>query len=94
MGFSRVAKFLPKIALMSAARMLDISPANRTTPLNPVPATDHRVPHISLVFREMWDTTSLNLMAVRSRSPKLTGYAIHSVSCAIPVRSLAMRSAT
>ncbi len=24
----------------------------------PVPATEDRVPHISLVFREMWDTTA------------------------------------
>jgi hypothetical protein len=27
---------------------------------HPVPATDDRVPHISLVFREMWDTTVLH----------------------------------
>src|SRR5271165_1236230 len=26
-----------------------------------VPATDRWVPHISLVFREMWDTTNLNI---------------------------------
>jgi hypothetical protein len=25
------------------------------------PATNDRVPHISLVFREIWDTTALNL---------------------------------
>jgi hypothetical protein len=26
----------------------------------PQPATNQRVPHISLVFREMWDTTDLD----------------------------------
>jgi hypothetical protein len=32
-------------------------------PPHPVflPSTEHGVPHISLVFREMWDTTDLNL---------------------------------
>jgi hypothetical protein len=30
------------------------------TPLNFVPATKSRVPHISLVFCEMWDTTALD----------------------------------
>ncbi len=29
--------------------------------LNSVLTTDQRVPHISLVFREMWDTTAANL---------------------------------
>jgi hypothetical protein len=32
------------------------------------PATNPRVPHISLVFREMWDTTALNPKAFRSLS--------------------------
>jgi hypothetical protein len=29
-----------------------------------LPATSRRVPHISLVFREMWDTTVLSLKPV------------------------------
>ena len=28
-----------------------------------IPATNRRVPHISLVFREMWDTTNLDLLS-------------------------------
>ena len=31
-----------------------------------VPATKRRVPHISLVFREMWDTTAVNRRLVGS----------------------------
>jgi hypothetical protein len=31
------------------------------TPAPAIPATDLRVAHISLVFREMWDTDALNL---------------------------------
>jgi hypothetical protein len=35
-------------------------------------ATDLRVPHISLVFREMWDTTALNRTSgIRSRDTRL-----------------------
>ena len=30
-----------------------------------VPVTEPRVPHISLVFREMWDTTVLDLRTSR-----------------------------
>jgi hypothetical protein len=30
-------------------------------PVQFVPTTNHRVPHISLVFREMWDTTASDL---------------------------------
>jgi hypothetical protein len=38
-------------------------------------ATDHGVPHISLVFGEMWDTTNLNekcLLGYKIRRSKLT----------------------
>jgi hypothetical protein len=31
----------------------------------PVPATEDRVAHISLVFREMWDTTVLDAQLYR-----------------------------
>jgi hypothetical protein len=31
----------------------------------PVPVTQARVPHISLVFREMWDTTILDVQLYR-----------------------------
>jgi hypothetical protein len=34
-----------------------------------LPSTEHGVPHISLVFREMWDTTNLNLF---SDSPQVS----------------------
>jgi hypothetical protein len=34
----------------------------------PVPATEDRVPHISLVVREMWDTTSLDAQLCRLSS--------------------------
>ena len=34
---------------------------------NPVPTKDRGVPHISLVFGEMWDTTALNVLIRRSR---------------------------
>jgi hypothetical protein len=38
----------------------------------PIPATEARVPHISLVFREMWDTTVLDAQLDRlsSRLPR------------------------
>jgi hypothetical protein len=32
--------------------------------LGSIPATNRRVPHISLVFREMWDTGNLPLKPV------------------------------
>jgi hypothetical protein len=32
-----------------------------------IPATKRRVPHISLVLREMWDTTGLPLKPVAGR---------------------------
>jgi hypothetical protein len=34
--------------------------------LKPVPTTTPRVPHISLVFREMWDTTTVSLRPFRT----------------------------
>jgi hypothetical protein len=30
------------------------------------------VPHISLVFREMWDTTNLNVLSARAEKSKLS----------------------
>jgi hypothetical protein len=35
--------------------------SGRTCRSNSVPTTNHRVPHISLVFREMWETTASDL---------------------------------
>ena len=35
--------------------------ARRITALRPYICNKPRVPHISLVFREMWDTTNLDL---------------------------------
>jgi len=32
-----------------------------------VPTTNQRVPHISLVFREMWETTDLDWQSLESR---------------------------
>jgi hypothetical protein len=34
--------------------------------LGSIPATKRRVPHISLVFREMWDTTAVDRQPVGS----------------------------
>ncbi len=33
------------------------------------PATDQRVPHISLVFREMWETRTFMFLAGRAEKP-------------------------
>jgi hypothetical protein len=43
---------IPSSRLAEASRVRNDQP--------PVPATKARVPHISLVFREMWDTTVLD----------------------------------
>jgi hypothetical protein len=37
-----------------------LSGATEGCPLDSLPATNAWVPHISLVFREMWDTTASN----------------------------------
>jgi hypothetical protein len=34
-----------------------------------IPSKNRGVPHISLVFREMWDTTNLNLFSDLRKSP-------------------------
>jgi hypothetical protein len=59
---------------------LDFSPAEkrflsegfsacvRTVNLHSVPANVHCLAHISLVFREMWDTTDLNLLLSKNES--------------------------
>jgi hypothetical protein len=54
-------------ALQDPSGQVDICP--RAFGLYPV--TNRRVPHISLVFREMWDTTGLtsNLLKVRRKLP-------------------------
>jgi hypothetical protein len=63
----------------------------------PVPATDDRVPHISLVFREMWDTTVLDgqlcrlslgaypdFLRSRSRRRPLMWFSLKRTTCSRP----------
>jgi hypothetical protein len=40
----------------------------RTVNLHSVPANSPWVPHISLVFREMWDSTNLDLSPLENES--------------------------
>jgi hypothetical protein len=41
------------------------------------PSTKHGVPHISLVFREMWDTTALHLLLSKVGKEANAGLFLH-----------------
>ena len=46
---------------------------NRSRAFGPYPVNDRRVPHISLVFREMWDTAGLPLKLVEGYKKLIQG---------------------
>jgi hypothetical protein len=66
------------VSLASASSPLDLVTENpRKLDLRILPGDNPRVPHISLVFREMWDTTDLDRKSSLSNRPEGKGRVPH-----------------